>query len=100
MMRTPTDPESEIKRTLYGMDGIAPGFLRERRAWEDRFPSEEDEIGSSGSKDGTWKTVDDDSPLASACGERVSVRSSHKFLAWSMLLPLTPTLSPRAVGAR
>ena len=60
MMRTPTDPESEIKRTLYGMDGIAPGFLRERRAWEDRFPSEEDEIGSSGSKDGTWKTVDDD----------------------------------------
>jgi len=60
MMRTPTDPESEIKGTLYGMDGIAPGFLRERRAWEDRFPSEEDEIGSSGSKDGTWKTVDDD----------------------------------------
>ena len=43
----PTDPESEIKRTIYGMDGIAPGFLRERRAWEDRFPSEEDEIGTS-----------------------------------------------------
>jgi len=60
MMRTPTDPESEIKRTIYDMDGIAPGFLRERRAWEDRFPSEEDEIGSSGSKDGTWKMVDDD----------------------------------------
>jgi len=60
MMRTPTDPESEVKRTIYGMDGIAPGFLRERRAWEDHFPSEEDEIGTSGSKDGTWKTVDDD----------------------------------------
>jgi len=53
MMRTPVDPESEIKGTIYGMDGIAPGFLRERRAWEDRFPSEEDEIGTSGSKDGT-----------------------------------------------
>jgi len=60
MMRTPADPESEIQRTIYGMDGIAPGFLRERRAWEDRFPCEEDEIGTSGSKDGTWKTVDDD----------------------------------------
>jgi len=60
MMRTPTDPEFEIKRTIYGMDGIAPGFLRERRAWEDRFPSEEDEIGTSRSNDGTWKTVDDD----------------------------------------
>ena len=53
MMRTPTDPDCEIRRTIYGMDGIAPGFLRERRAWEDRFPSEEDEIGTSGSKDGT-----------------------------------------------
>jgi len=60
MMRTPADPESEIRRTIYGMDGITPGFLRERRAWENRFPSEEDEIGTSGSKDGTWKTVDDD----------------------------------------
>jgi hypothetical protein len=60
LKRTPPDPESDIKRTIYGMDGIAPGFLRERRAWEDRFPSEEDEIGASGTKDGTWKTVDDD----------------------------------------
>jgi len=31
--------ESEIRRTIYGMDGTAPGFLRERRAWEDCFPS-------------------------------------------------------------
>jgi len=60
MMRTPVDPESEIRRTIYGMDGIAPGFLRERRSWEDRIPGEEYEIGTSGSKDGTWKTVDDD----------------------------------------
>jgi len=64
MMRTLVDPQSEIRRTIYGMDGIAPGFLRERRSWEDRIPAEEDEIGSSGggggSKTGTWKMVDDD----------------------------------------
>jgi len=64
MMRTPVDPDSEIKRTTYGMDGIAPRFLRERRAWEDRIPTEEDEAGTSGgggsSETGTWKTVDDD----------------------------------------
>jgi len=53
MMRTPADPESEIRSTIYGMDGIALGFLWERRAWEDRFRSEEDKIGTSGSKDGT-----------------------------------------------
>ena len=53
MMRTPANPDFEIKRTIYGMDGIAPGFLRERRAWEDCIPTEEDEIGTSGSKDGT-----------------------------------------------
>jgi len=29
MMRTPVDPQSEIRRTIYGMDGIAPRFLRE-----------------------------------------------------------------------
>ena len=40
MMRTPVDPESEIRGTIYGMDGIAQGFLRERRAWEDRIPPE------------------------------------------------------------
>jgi len=64
MMRTPVDPESEIRRTIYGMDGIAPGFLRERRSWEDRIPAEEDEAGTSrgdsGSETGTWKMVDDD----------------------------------------
>jgi hypothetical protein len=64
MMRTPVDPQSEIRGTIYGMDGIAPGFLRERRSWEDRVPAEEDEIGTSGggggSETGTWKMVDDD----------------------------------------
>jgi len=64
MMRTLVDPESEIRRTIYGMDGIAPRFLRERRSWEDRIPTEEDEAGTSGegggSETGTWKTVDDD----------------------------------------
>ena len=64
MMRTPVDPQSEIRRTIYGMDGIAPRFLRERRSWEDRIPAEEDEAGTSGdgggSETGTWKTVDDD----------------------------------------
>jgi len=64
MMRTPVEPNSEIKRTIYGMDVIAPGFLRERRAWDDRIPAEEDEAGTSGgggsSETGTWKTVDDD----------------------------------------
>jgi len=53
MMRNPVDPESEIRRTIYGMDGITLGFLREHRAWEDRIPAEEDEAGTSGSKDGT-----------------------------------------------
>ena len=48
MMRTPVDPQSEIKGTIYGIDGIAPGFLRERRSWEDRIPTEEDEAGTSG----------------------------------------------------
>jgi len=64
MMRTPTDPDSEIRRTIYGMDGITPGFLRERRSWEDRILAEEDEAGTSGGGGGngigTWKMVDDD----------------------------------------
>jgi len=62
MMRTPVDPEFEIRRTIYGMDGIAPRFLRERRSYEDCIPAEEDEAGTSGggSETGAWKTVDDD----------------------------------------
>ena len=39
-MRTPVDPQSEIKVSLYGMDGLAPGFLRDRRPWEE--PSAEE----------------------------------------------------------
>jgi len=64
MMRTPVNPQSEIKGTIYGIEGIAPGFLRERRSWEDRIPTEEDKARTSGgggaSETGTWKTVDDD----------------------------------------
>jgi len=64
MMRTPVDPQSEIKGTIYGIEGIAPGFHGERRSWEDCIPAEEDEAGTSGgggaSETGTWKTVDDD----------------------------------------
>jgi len=64
MMRTPVDPQSEIRCTIYGMDRIAPGFPQERRSREDRIPAEEDEIGTSGDhggrETGTWKTVDDD----------------------------------------
>jgi len=64
MMRTPMDSQSKIKGTIYDIEGIAPGFLRERRPWEDHKPSKEDEAGTSGGgatdKTGTWKTVDDD----------------------------------------
>jgi len=69
MMRTPVDLESEIRRMIYGMDGIALGFLWERRSWEDRIPTEEDEAGTSsgggGNETGTWKTVDDDGRFSS-----------------------------------
>jgi len=53
MLRTPVDPESEIRSTIYGVDGIAPGFLRERRSWEDRIPAKEDEAGTSGGGGGS-----------------------------------------------
>jgi len=48
MMRTLVDPQSEIKGTIYGIEGISPGFLQERRPWEDHKPSEDDEAGTSG----------------------------------------------------
>ena len=64
MMRTPVDPQSVIKGTVYSIEGIAPGFLREQLLWEDHKPSEEDEARTSGGgasdETGTWKTVDDD----------------------------------------
>ena len=69
MMCTPVEPQSEVKGTIYGIDGVAPGFLRERRLWEDRIPAEEDKAGTSGgggaSETGTWKTVDDDGQFPS-----------------------------------
>jgi len=58
------DPRSEIKGTVYGIEGIAPGFLRDRRPWVDLSTVGEDEAGKSGGGDtgetGTWRTVDDD----------------------------------------
>jgi len=63
-MRTPVDPQSEIKGTVYGIEGITPGFLRERRPWEDINAAAEDEAGTSSGggagETGTWRTVDDD----------------------------------------
>jgi len=53
MMRTPADLDSEIRRTIYGMDGITSGFLRERRTWEDRIPTEEDKARTSGGGGGS-----------------------------------------------
>ena len=53
MRRTPADPDSEIRRTIYGMDGITPGFLLERQSWEDRIPTEEDEAVTSGGGGGS-----------------------------------------------
>jgi hypothetical protein len=63
-MRTPADPESEIKGTIYGIEGIAPEFLWDRRSWVDLSTVRDDEAGTSGGGDtgetGTWRTLDDD----------------------------------------
>ena len=63
-MRTPVDPQSEIKGSLYGMDGLAPGFLQDRWPWEEPIAEEGDEAGTSGGGDtnetGTWGSVDND----------------------------------------
>lgn len=56
--RTPVDPSLEIKETLYGIEGIAPGYLEGRWPWEDMAgsssASEDDVPGTLGStfKDG------------------------------------------------
>jgi len=50
-MRTPADPQSEIKGTIYGIEGIAPRFLRDRRPWVDLSTVREDEAGRSGGCD-------------------------------------------------
>ena len=67
-MRTPVDLSSEIKGTLYGIEGIAPGYLEGRRPWEDVDGTSgvggEDEARTSGGGEaeetGTWGSVDDD----------------------------------------
>jgi len=47
-MHTPVDPQSEIKGSLYGINGIAPGFLQDRRPWEEPSIEEGDDAGTSG----------------------------------------------------
>ena len=68
-MRTPADPQSEIQGSLYGMDGLAPGFLRDRRPWEEPIAEERDEAGTFGGGDanetGTWGSVDDNGQFPS-----------------------------------
>jgi len=63
-MRTPADPQSKIKGTIYGIKGIAPGFLRDRLSWVELSADGGDEAGTSGggdaSKTWTWRSVDDD----------------------------------------
>ena len=63
-MRTPADPQSEIKGSLYDIDGIALGFLRDRRPWEEPNAEDGDDAGTSGGGDanetGTWGSVHDD----------------------------------------
>jgi len=50
-MRTPVDPKSEIKGSLYGIDRIALGFLRDRRPWEETSAEGGDDAGTSGGGD-------------------------------------------------
>ena len=63
-MRMPVDPSSAIKGSLYGIEGIAPGFLEGRQPWEDLSADGADEAGTSGGGEvdetGTWTSVDDD----------------------------------------
>ena len=67
-MHTPADPNSGIKGTLYGMEGIAPGYLEGWRPWEDVDGTSgavgDDEARTSGggkaNETGTWVSVDDD----------------------------------------
>jgi hypothetical protein len=60
----PVDPSSAIKGSLYGIEGIAPGFLEGRQPWEDLSADGADEAGTSGGGEvdetGTWTSVDDD----------------------------------------
>ena len=47
--RTPVDPNLEIKGTLYGIQGIASGYLEGRRPWEDVA-----EPSGAGEEDVAW----------------------------------------------
>ena len=66
-MRTPADPNLQIKGTLYGIEGIAPSYLKDRRPWEDvagtLAAGVKDGARTSGAGEaneaGTWGSVDD-----------------------------------------
>ena len=61
---TPADPQSEIKGTIYGIEGITPAFFRDRRPWVDLSIIGDDEArttsGGDTSETRTWRSVDDD----------------------------------------
>jgi len=66
-VRTPLDPSSKIRWTLYGIEGTAPGYLEGRRPWKDVAGTsgvEEDVAGTSSGGDAdeaeTWATVHED----------------------------------------
>ena len=61
---TLVDPSSEIKGSLYSIEGITLGFLDGRRPREDPSAGGEDEarmsVGGGADETGTWTFVDDD----------------------------------------
>ena len=64
-MRTPVDPQSEIKGTVYGIEGIGPRFLQDRRPWVDLSTVGEDEaeaIPGRPGPGGLWMTTGDSPP--------------------------------------
>ena len=72
-VRTPVDPSSKIRRTLYGIEGIAPGYLEGRWPWKDvagtSGASGEDMAETSGGGEaddaGTWATIHEDGQFPS-----------------------------------
>ena len=57
-------PQSKIKGTIYGTEGITVEFLQDQRPWEVLSADGGDEARTSGDGDagevGTWRSVDDD----------------------------------------
>ena len=72
-MGTPADRRSEIKGTIYGIEGIASGFLDGRWPWEDLSAGGGNEARTSGdgeveeTEPGHLLTTTGNSPLLSIC---------------------------------